>query len=185
MAYIDEHKAKFENLKAALDIKNRTQLSLVANGGYTIMFTYPPNEESLYIKKVVGEFNSSEFNIIDISKIFVEYIDEDGIDEFLNFYDSLSPSSHKAFFDTTDPHIDLFDKVINKIVETSEKGLIPILIRTGVFYGTGIENINLTQNKTITELNIPLVIFYPGEIKGSHHHFLNAKQSSNYRCTII
>ena len=42
MAYLDEHKAKFDNLKAVLDVKNRTQLSLVANGGYSILFTYPP-----------------------------------------------------------------------------------------------------------------------------------------------
>jgi len=73
----------------------------------------------------------------------------------------------------------------NEIIETSKQGLIPVLIRTGVFYGTGIENINITQHSTIDELNMPLVIFYPGEINGDHHHYLNAKQSSNYRCTII
>lgn len=185
MAYIDEHRSKFDNLKTAIHITNRTQLSLVANGGYTLLFTYSPHEESLYLEKAVEEFNSSEYTIIDVSKIFIEYIDEDGIDEFINFYSSLNPTSHKAFFDITDPHVDLFDKVVNTIVETSKTGKIPVLIRTGVFYGTGIENINLTQNKVISQLNIPIIIFYPGEIKGSHHHFLNAKQSSNYRCTII
>jgi hypothetical protein len=185
MAYTDEHRSKFDNLKTALHLTNRTQLNLVANGGYTVLFTYPPHEESLYLDKAVKEFNPTVYTIIDVSEIFVEYIDEDGIDDFLVFYNSLNPTAHKAFFDTTDPHVDLFDKVVNAIVETTKKGLIPVLIRTGVFYGTGIENINLTQNKVIGELNSPIIIFYPGEIKGSHHHFLNAKQSSNYRCTII
>lgn len=185
MAYLDEHKAKFENLKVALDIKNRTQLKRDANGGYTILFTYPPIEEHLYLNKLINELDSSVFSFIDISKLFVEYIEEDGIEEFIKVYESLSPNSYKLFFDNNDPQIDLFDKVINKIVEISNKGLIPILVRTGIFYGTGIENINLTQNKTINELNNPLVIFYPGEINGNHHHFLNAKQASKYRCTVI
>lgn len=185
MAYIDEHKAKFDNLKTALDIANRTQLRRDANGGNTILFTYPPNEENLYLEKASSELDPALFSFIDVGKLFVEYVSEDGIDEFLDFYQSLSPNSYKAFFDNEDPHIDLFDKVINGIVETSKNGLIPVLIRTGIFYATGIENINITQNKVIMELNHPLVIFYPGEISGNHHHFLNAKQSSKYRCTVI
>ena len=185
MAYTDEHKAKFENLKVALDITNRTQLKRVANGGNTILFTYPPIEENLYLEKVINDFDSSVFSIIDVSKLFVEYIEEDGIDEFVKLYKSLSPNSYKVFFDADDPHVDLFDKVINEIVTTVERGLIPILIRTGVFYSTGIENINITQHKSVMELNHPLVIFYPGEINGNHHHFLNAKQASKYRCTVI
>ncbi len=185
MAYIDEHKAKFENLKVALDITNRTQLRRDANGGNTILFTYPPVEESLYIKKVMKDLDPDVFCFIDVSELFVEYIQEDGLEDFIKLYTSLSPNSYKVFFDAEDPHIDLFDKVIKRIIDTVEKGLIPVLIRTGIFYATGIENINITQHKSVMELNHPLVIFYPGEINGNHHHFLNAKQASKYRCTVI
>ena len=66
MAYLDEHKAKFDNLKAVLDVKNRTQLSLVANGGYSILFTYPPKEEGLYLDKARKELDKENFEIIDI-----------------------------------------------------------------------------------------------------------------------
>ncbi len=185
MAYTDEHKAKFENLKVALDITNRTQLKRDANGGNTILFTYPPSEENLYLQKVIKEFDTTVFNIIDVSELFIECIEEDGINEFIKLYKTLSPNSYKMFFDADDPHVDLFDKVINAIVSTVEIGLIPVLIRTGIFYGTGIENINITQHKSVMDLNHPLVIFYPGEINGNHHHFLNAKQASKYRCTVI
>lgn len=185
MAYTDEHKAKFENLKVALDITNRTQLKREANGGNTILFTYPPIEENLYLDKVRRELDPAIFNVIDVSNLFIEYIEEDGIDDFIKSYMSMSPSSYKLFFDADDPHVDLFDKVINAIVATVDKGLIPVLIRTGIFYATGIENINITQHKSVMELNHPLVIFYPGEINGNHHHFLNAKQASKYRCTVI
>lgn len=185
MAYLDEHKTKFDNLKVALHLDNRTQLRRVANGGNTILFTYPPNEESLYIDKAEELFNADTYSIIDVSRLFVEYIDEDGIEEFLEFYNSLQPSSHKAFFDKNDPYVDLYDKIINVIIETSKIGKIPVLIRTGIFYGTGIENINITDHKDIMALEHPLVIFYPGEMDGDNHHFLNAKQASKYRCTII
>ena len=61
----------------------------------------------------------------------------------------------------------------------------PILIRTGVLYGTGIENINITDNAVVMRLKLPIVIFYPGEMRGDVHHFLNAKEASKYRCTVI
>jgi hypothetical protein len=185
MAYLDIHKAKFDNLKAVLDVKNRSQLSLVANGGYSILFTYPPKEESLYLDKARNELAKEHFEIIDVSKLFVEFIDDYSLNDFVAVYNDLKPNSYKIFMDGTGSDTDLFDTVINAIIETANKGLIPVLIRTGIFYGTGIENINITQHSGINELNTPLLIFYPGEIEGGHHHFLNAKQSSNYRCTII
>jgi hypothetical protein len=51
----------------------RTQLSLIANGGYSILFTYPPKEESLYLDKAIATLNE-KFEIIDISKLFVEFM---------------------------------------------------------------------------------------------------------------
>jgi hypothetical protein len=185
MAYLDEHRAKFDNLKVVLDKKNRTQLSLIANGGYSILFTYPPKEESLYLDKAMATLDMEKFEIIDVSKLFVEFIEEYELDSFVEVYNDLKPNSYKIFMDAAGSDTDLFDSVMNAIKKTAKKGLIPVLLRTGVFYGTGIENINITQNSEIDELNIPLLIFYPGEIEGEHHHFLNAKQSSNYRCTII
>jgi hypothetical protein len=185
MAYLDEHKAKFDNLKSILDVKNRSQLSLVANGGYSILFTYPPKEENLYLEKAKSELSPTNFKFIDASKIFVDFIDENKLENIIELYNDLKPTSFKVFIDSSSTDKDFFDVIVNEIIETSKQGLIPVLIRTGVFYGTGIENINITQHSAIDELNMPLVIFYPGEINGDHHHFLNAKQSSNYRCTII
>ena len=185
MAYLDEHKAKFDNLAVALHLDNRTELKRVANGGNTILFTYPPIEENLYLKKAKELFDEKIYDIINVSKLFVDYLDEDRIEEFLALYSDLQPTSYKAFFDKNDPHTDLFDKVIDSIIEASKEGKIPVLIRTGIFYGTGIENINITDHKDIMALKHPLVIFYPGEMDGDNHHFLNAKQASKYRCTII
>jgi hypothetical protein len=185
MAYLNEHKAKFDNLAVALHLDNRTQLKRVANGGNTILFTYPPIEEQLYLNKALELFDEETYEIINISELFVGYIDEDGINEFVSLYEELHPSSHKAFFDSQDTHEDLFDKVIDSIKNASISKKVPVLIRTGIFYGTGVENINITDHKDIMALEYPLVIFYPGEMDGDNHHFLNAKQASKYRCTII
>lgn len=186
MAYLDEHKAKFENLKFVLEKNNSTQLKREANGGNAILFTFPPIEESFYLKKAKEIFDdTNKYHFIDVSELFVNYIDGDGITNFIEFYDTLKPTSHKAFFDKQDPHIDLFNIIINKIIDTVADGKIPILIRTGVLYGTGIENINITDNSEIMTLKLPVVIFYPGEMNGENHHFLNAKQASKYRCTVI
>ena len=186
MAYLDEHKAKFENLKYAMHESNSTQLKREANGGNSILFTFPPNEEDLYLKKAKEEFNdNSKYEFIDVGSLFVEYIDEDGIEEFVNHYKNLQPTSYKLFFDKDDPHIDLFKKMIQKIVLIVNEEKTPILIRTGILYGTGIENINITDNATVMGLKLPIVIFYPGEMKGDNHLFLNAKEASKYRCTVI
>jgi hypothetical protein len=186
MAYLDEHKAKFDNLAVALHLENRTQLKREANGGNSILFTYPPKEEHLYLSKASELFDENTYEIINISDLFIAYIEEDGISEFVNLYKDLRPSSHKLFMDHQDTHqLDLFDIVIGKIMAASKNKKIPVLIRTGVFYGTGIENINITDHKDIMALEHPLVIFYPGQVDGDNFSFLNAKQASKYRCTII
>ena len=50
MSYELEHKQKFEDLDYRLN--NLDELRRIANGGNSILFTYPPNEESLYIKSL-------------------------------------------------------------------------------------------------------------------------------------
>ena len=49
MSYITDHKQQFEDLK--FQIENQDQLRRQANGGNSILFSYPPNEEHLYIEK--------------------------------------------------------------------------------------------------------------------------------------
>ena len=51
MSFQAEHKQKFDDLKVALHIDNRPQLKRDANGGNTILFAYPPNQEDKYIEK--------------------------------------------------------------------------------------------------------------------------------------
>lgn len=72
MAFLDEHKAKFDNLTVSLEHQNRDQLRRKANGGNTILFTFPPDEEAQYIKHAESIFPSEKYMFINLANIFYE-----------------------------------------------------------------------------------------------------------------
>lgn len=48
--------------------------------------------------------------------------------------------------------MDLFDLILADIKSVCENDKIPILIRTGCLYGTGIENVNVMEHKEVIKL---------------------------------
>ena len=184
MAYLDDHKAKFENLRVSLELQNRDQLKRKANGGNSIVFTYPPEEEKLYLKKLDDFKEDYDFSLIDIAKLLVEFIDLDGWNEFESFYNDFKATPH-LIFKSDDESKDLMDLIIDKIKVANDLGKVPVLVRTGALYGTGIENLNIMENKIVMGLTHPLVIFYPSKIENDNLYFLNFKLASRYRCTVI
>jgi hypothetical protein len=181
MSYTTDHKQKFTDL--TYHIRNQDQLRKQANGGNSILFSYPPEEESLYIEKA-RELCSENAIFIDISKIFVQFIDKDGWDSFKDYYDDYKDTPY-LIFKSEDPGEDLFDLIINEIEKASKNDRIPILIRTGCLYGTGIENANIMEHRTIMSMSHPLVIFYPSKIEEDKILFLNFKPASKYRCVLV
>jgi hypothetical protein len=181
MPYITDHKQKFDDLHFHID--NQDQLRKQANGGNSILFSYPPNEELLYIEKA-KELYQGEATFIDISKLLVNFIDEDGWDLFEEYYHDFQNTPH-LIFRSNDTSIDLFDLIINEIELACKNDAIPFLIRTGCLYGTGIENVNIMEHKTVMNLKHPLVIFYPSRIEDDNLYFLNFKLASKYRCTLV
>lgn len=182
MPYITDHKQKFDDLK--FHIENQDQLRREANGGNSILFSYPSNEEQQYIEKV-KEPDAYNAAFIDVSELLVQLIDEYGWDEFKNYYHEMMPSSYKVFFDKDSQETDLFDLIINEIEKACCNGKVPFLIRTGCLFGTGIENVNIMENKVVMNLPHPLVIFYPSKIEDDNIYFLNFKPASKYRCTLV
>jgi len=181
MSYITDHQQKFADLK--FHLANQDQLRRQANGGNSILFSYPPNEEKEYIETVQNLYSdSAEF--IDISKLLVQFIDQDGWESFAQYYNDFRDTPYKVFH-SEDPSKDLFDLIISEIVDACKKDKIPFLIRTGCLYGTGIENVNIMEHKIVMSLPHPLVIFYPSKIEGDNIYFLNFKPASKYRCTLV
>ncbi len=181
MPYIADHKQKFADLDFNID--NQDQLRRQANGGNSILFSYQPDEENLYIEKARGLYGKkAEF--IDISQLLVKFIDIDGWDAFSEYYSDFSNTPH-VVFKSEDPEPDLFDMIIFAIKQACEEDKIPVLIRSGCLYGTGIENVNIMEHRDVMSLKHPLVIFYPSKISEDNIFFVNFKPASKYRCTLV
>ena len=181
MPYITDHQQKFADLD--LYIKNQNQLKRQANGGNSILFSYEPKEEHHYILKA-RELYADTFEFIDISDLLVSFIDEDGWDFFEEYYSDFQNTPH-VVFKSDDPSQDLFDRIIRSIKDARNDGKIPCLIRSGCLNGTGIENVNIMENKEVMATSDPLVIFYPATIENENIYFLNFKPASKYRCTLV
>lgn len=181
MPYITDYQQKFTDLKFHIDNKN--QLRRPANGGNTILFSYPPDEEKQYIEKAKGLYNDKA-RFIDVSKLLVQFIDEDGWESFKKYYSEFKNTPH-LIFRSDDPTLDLFDMIIGEIEKACLNDKIPFLIRTGCLFGTGIENVNIMENKAVMRLPHPLVIFYPSKIENDNIYYLNFKLASKYRCILV
>lgn len=181
MSYITDYQQKFTDLK--FHIENQDQLRRQANGGNSILFSYPPDEEQQYIEKAKGLY-ADKAVFIDVSRLLVQFIDEDGWEAFKEYYSDFRNTTY-LIFRSDDPTIDLFDLIIGEIEKASQNDKIPILIRTGCLFGTGIDNVNIMENKVVMNLPHPLVIFYPSKIENDNIYFLNFKPASKYRCMLV
>jgi hypothetical protein len=181
MSYITDHKQKFDDL--SFYIGNQDQVRRQSNGGNSILFSYEPEEEKQYIDKAMDIF-ADKAAFIDISILLVDFIDVEGWGSFKEYYQDFINTPH-VIFKSEDPSLDLFDMIINEIQSAALNGKIPFLVRTGCLYGTGIENVNIMENKTVMSLPVPLVIFYPSKLEDDNLYFLNFKPASKYRCLLV
>ena len=181
MPYITDHQQKFADLKH--HIADQDQLRRKANGGNSILFSYLPSEEHLYIEKAKTVYADSA-SFIDVSKLFVQFIDTDGWEFFSEYYNDFKNTPHKVFR-SDDETRDLFDLIVDEIENACQNNRIPFLIRTGCLFGTGIENVNIMEHRAVMKLSHPLVFFYPSKIEDGNIYFLNCKSASKYRCALV
>lgn len=182
MSFQTDHKRKLDSLKYQLE--NIDELKRSSNGGNTILFTFPPEEEELYTELLKNYFkDKAEF--IDLAALFVKFIDSfETFDEFTDVYKSLNPST--KIFKSEDPEEDLFDMIIASIKGASKNLKIPVLTYTGSLFCTGIENQNIMEEKFVmNELKMPLVIMYPSTLKNDELYFLGIRKANKYRCTLV
>lgn len=189
MSYISEHVLKFQVLDGYL--RSPSTIRREANGGNSILFIYPPKEESLYLNELRQRYStSSEFHVdfIDLNQLLIDYINTFGSwEEFSDYYKQFSATPVRVFH-SNDPAGDLFSSIIQRIIHAASNGKIPFLIRVGSLHGTDIRNIHIMECPQVMELSFPTVFFYPATYRESDTSisFLNAVNfSSPYRCTII
>ena len=174
---------KFNELDFMLKNRDKQSIKMDAHGGYSILFVYPPSEEKKYLERIEKSYPDAHF--IDVAKEFVSYIDSIGSDKFMEIYQEYSSEPEK-FFKSEFNENDLCKRLLKKIEKAGASNKIPILVRTGALYGTGIENVSIMDSKVVQNLPIPLVIMYPATLSEDDKlKFLNFKLASDYRATVI
>ncbi|NBK98922.1 MAG: hypothetical protein EOM50_13045 [Erysipelotrichia bacterium] len=181
MSFQTEHQKKLEDLTYQLN--NLEELRRTANGGNSILFTFPPKEEQEYIDLLHLHYQEKA-KFIDISKLLISFIDSYGWEEFEELYKDLKSTPY-LLFKSDAPEKDLFDSIIDAISEANNQDKIPILMRTGILCGTGIENQNIMEHRVVMALKHPLVILYPATFKNHDLMFLNFRPANKYRCTVV
>jgi len=176
--------SKFNDLKIAIN-KDKGKWP-TAQGVNALIVVYPPAEEKAYLKRAREDYGSEY--IIDLAELFVEYIDKFGLKDFMKIYQNYRSTS--VFVDDSSDQEDLLDLILAEIEKAEAEGKKPVLLRTGILYGTGIRNNDILESEVVRKCKSPLIIFYPGTIKEDIRekeriYFLDAVKASDYRGHLI
>lgn len=179
-----EMERKFEDLKTYLDDSKRSIVKLHAQGGNSILFTYPPREEMKYLLELHKRYPEADY--IDLSKLFVQYIDAPGIDSFINLYLEHDYDPENIFISEEEGIDDFYTLVMKEIEEASKKSEYIFVIRTGILYGTGMTDSKFLESELVSRLKKPIVVMYPSSLDRSNESnpkllFLGFAPASIYR----
>lgn len=178
--YIQDHNRLFSDLTAALG-RDLAHLSSEANGGRSILFVYPPQDEDAYIEEAQRRFTDG-YEFIDLRKLFAEFIGSKSLDKFRRQYKNMGT---EVFVSQNYSEGTFFSFLMNRVVAAAGKGVAPILVHTGVIYKMGFSNQNIMEHPSVMKFQKPLVCFYPATIKNDTIYFLDKQPASKYRCVVV
>ncbi len=150
-----------------------------------MLFMCPPLEEGEYIRLMKQNLDSERYAFIDLNELLVRFVDENE-EEIMIKYELLQNSSNQIFkLPPGEEGNDLFQMIIQAIVDVYDQNKIPVLIRVGALNGTDIENIHIMENKVVMQGKNPVIILYPAVKKNDEIMFLGIRPASKYRCMVI
>lgn len=162
-----------------------SNIRLNANGGNCILIVCEPPRESAYIEAIRYLMSRDKYEIIDLNNLLCEFVTANK--PYLeDAFELLKGSIHQIFkAPDGEEGPDLFGMIKQAITDSLESGKIPVLIRTGSLYGSGIDNIHIMENDVIMKAALPLIILYPASREKDKLMFLGKRPASKYRCLII
>ena len=158
-----EHNRLFGELREVL----KTDIARItgkANGGRSILFVYPPEDDDAYIAYARENFNSDEYSFIDLRTLFTEFVSEQGIEQFQENYKEFG---NEVFFSDNFYEETFFYYIIKAIENSYQMNKIPVLVHTGAIYGMGFSNINIMEHRIVMSAQLPLIAFYPATVDNS------------------
>ena len=159
-----EHNRLFGELREVL----KTDIARItgkANGGRSILFVYPPEDDD-----------------IDLRTLFTEFISEQGIEQFQENYKEFG---NEVFFSDNFYEETFFYYIIKAIESSYRMNKIPVLVHTGAIYGMNFRNINIMEHRMVLAAQLPLIVFYPATVDKYNINFLGKQNPSSYRCIVI
>ncbi len=176
-----DHNRLFGLLEEVLS-QDLTQLKLDANGGNSILFVYPNEEDNLYVTEAKRRFNGNAI-FVDVARALTDYQEEIGLETFKELEEELGVEVYyrKGATDT------FFEYLVNRISMGAQQDLPVFLIGTSAIAHKGFSNINIMEHPAVKTAKQPLVYFYPSVQEGDKIYFLGDKNhiASKYRCRVI
>lgn len=163
---------------------NDSEIRLQANGGNSILLVCKPAEELDFIKEI-KLLEETKYQIIDLNKVLVEFV-ENNKEDIKFYFENLQSSLDRIFKNELENQADYFHLILAKIKEVFQNNCVPVIINTGVVYATHFDLLSLMESKIIMNATLPAVFLYPAEYnQNSQLEFLNNRIASEYRCKII
>lgn len=171
-------------VKRLVESDKRSEIRLNANGGNSILVVCPPDMELEYIHAMENQMEEG-YRIIRLDELLLNYIEEHK-QEIEDRFELLRGSVGQVFkIPAGEDGPDLFNQIIAAVAGCYQTGEIPVLINTGVLYGSDIENIHIMENDQVMKAAFPLIILYPATKENDKLMFLGVRPASRYRCMII
>ena len=176
-----DHNRLFADLENALK-NDLASIQVEANGGRSILFVYPCDDDDEYIAEGRRRLPSSLFTFIDIRDSFAEYVKEIGEE---NFKEMEANFGKEVYRSENSPEGTFFAFLMDKISKVLNSGHSPVLVHTGTLYDMEFSNIHIMEDSRILTAKHPLVVFYPATVEGNTIKFLGRTTASHYRCIVI
>lgn len=171
--------------KRLVESERRSEIRLNANGGNSILVVCDPMQEVEYIAHLQSLLPSESYSIIDVNKCLIDFVSKNK-SELIELFSLLQSATHEIFKAPSGEEAqDLFKDIISQIQLALDNDKIPVLINTGAFYGTGIDNIHIMENEFVMKASLPVIILYPATKEADKLMFLGKRPASKYRCMII
>lgn len=176
-----DHNRLFGQLQEALT-QDKTRLNLVAQGGNSILFVYPNEEDSLYAAEARRLFRDSVI-FVDVAEALTDYQEEMGMETFRELEEDIGVGVYYRK-DATDT---FFEYLVDRIMLAAAQGKPVFLTGTSAMANKGFSNINIMDHEAIMRAPQPLVYFYPSTTEGDNIYFLGDRNhpASKYRCRVI
>jgi len=171
--------------KGIVESNRRSEIRIKANGGNSILIVCEPNRELEYIQAISKIMTDELYQIIDLNSLLNEFV-ESNMEELNQSFEILQSSVNQIFKRPKDEEgADFFSLILQRISNSLNDKKIPVLIHTGVLYGSDIENVHIMESELVMGANLPLIILYPATKENENLMFLGKRPASKYRGMII